>query len=87
MSPSGLKPRWGDINGFFGLLVDNGAALVLLYTLLAAPGFRVDRFSPQFVLAWMIPGTAAGVLMSRFCYDEPKGGSHVYQRTAAKRAH
>jgi adenine/guanine/hypoxanthine permease len=68
MGPSGLKPRWGDINGFFGLLVDNAASLVLLYTLLAAPGFRVDRFSSQFVLAWMIPGTAAGVLLGALLY-------------------
>jgi adenine/guanine/hypoxanthine permease len=68
MGASGLKPRWGDINGFFGLLVDNAAALVLLYTLLASPGFRVDRFSPQFVLAWMVPGTAAGVLLGAVLY-------------------
>ena len=68
MGPSGLKPRWGDINGFFALLVDNAAALVLLYTLLAASGYRIDRFSPEFVLAWMIPGTAAGVLLGALLY-------------------
>jgi AGZA family xanthine/uracil permease-like MFS transporter len=68
MSRSGLMPRWGDINGLCGLLVDNAAALVLLYTLLAAPGVRLDRFAPSFVLTWMIPGCVTGVLVGALLY-------------------
>src|SRR5262245_38520649 len=68
MSRSAWVPRWGDINGLFGLLLDNVAALVLLYMLLAAPGYRADRFSASFVLAWLIPGTVAGVLFGGVFY-------------------
>jgi AGZA family xanthine/uracil permease-like MFS transporter len=68
MSRSAWVPRWGDINGLFGLLLDNVAALVLLYMLLAAPGYRADRFSGSFVLAWLIPGTVAGVLFGGVFY-------------------
>jgi AGZA family xanthine/uracil permease-like MFS transporter len=68
MSRSAWLPRWGDVNGFFALLLDNGAALVLLYTLLAAPGYPTDRFSAPFVLTWMVPGTVAGVLLGGVLY-------------------
>jgi adenine/guanine/hypoxanthine permease len=68
MSRSAWLPRWGDINGLFALVLDNTAALVLLYLLLAAPGHRVDRFSPSFVMGWMIPGTVAGVLLGAVLY-------------------
>src|SRR5262245_6696541 len=60
--------RWGDINGCFALLLDNLAALVLLYTLLAAPGYQDDRFTSSFVLTWLIPGTVAGVLVGGVLY-------------------
>jgi AGZA family xanthine/uracil permease-like MFS transporter len=63
-----LVPRWGDINGVFGLSIDNAAALGWLYILLAAPGFHVDRFSAPFVLTWLIPGTVAGVLVGGLLY-------------------
>jgi AGZA family xanthine/uracil permease-like MFS transporter len=68
MSRSAWLPRWGDINGLFGLLIDNVAALGLLYLLLAAPGYPSDRFTPSFVLAWLIPGTVAGVLLGGVLY-------------------
>jgi AGZA family xanthine/uracil permease-like MFS transporter len=52
----------------FGLAIDNAAALSLLYILLAAPGFHIDRFTASFVLTWLIPGTVAGVLLGGLCY-------------------
>ena len=48
----------GDINAFFGLIVDNIANLLLLCTLLALFGFPVE-----FSLRYMVPGTAIGVLI------------------------
>ncbi len=55
------KYQWaqtGDINAFFGLMLDNIAGLVLLVTLLSFDGFPV-----KFALAYMVPGTAIGVLV------------------------
>jgi AGZA family xanthine/uracil permease-like MFS transporter len=69
MTRSSWTPRWGDINGLFGLLLDNVAALVLMYTLLTSLGYRSDRFAPSFVLIWMIPGTVIGVLVGGLLYS------------------
>ncbi|MBY0526843.1 MAG: hypothetical protein K2R98_25850 [Gemmataceae bacterium] len=56
---------WGDLNAFFGLMLDNVAVLVLLVaTLTAAP----NQFTPQFVLECMVPGTALGVLVGDLIY-------------------
>jgi AGZA family xanthine/uracil permease-like MFS transporter len=65
--------RWarsGDINAFFGLMLDNVTVMVLLFGLIssAAPIERQEkdgqiRFAPRFVLTHMIPGTALGVLL------------------------
>ncbi len=56
------KYRWaapGDINAFFGLMLDNVAGLILLVSLLhVTAGFPVD-----FTLRYMVPGTAIGVLI------------------------
>ncbi len=68
MNRAAWMPRWGDVNGLFGLLLDNVAALVLLYVLLAAPGFSAERFRPEFVLAWLVPGTVFGVLLGGLLY-------------------
>jgi AGZA family xanthine/uracil permease-like MFS transporter len=68
MSRPAWGPRWGDVNGVFGLLLDNFAALVLLLTLLTSLSYRPDRFTPAFVLAWIIPGTAAGVFLGGLLY-------------------
>jgi AGZA family xanthine/uracil permease-like MFS transporter len=68
MNRSDWVPRWGDVNGLFGLLLDNLAALALLYFLLASPGLQPDRFAPAFVLTWMVPGTGAGVLVGAVLY-------------------
>jgi len=59
----GLRPRYdwarpGDVNAFFGLMIDNVGDMILMASLLvAAFGFPRD-----FVLTRMIPGTAVGVL-------------------------
>src|SRR5262249_24088854 len=55
---------WGDINAFFGLMLDNGTVLVLLVVLITGP----DKFTPEFVIGWMIPGTALGVLLGDLVY-------------------
>jgi adenine/guanine/hypoxanthine permease len=55
--------QWGDLNAFFGLMLDNVAVMVLLVGTITAPIFREDRFSYDFVLRWMIPGTVLGVFL------------------------
>lgn len=58
-----MKPyRWateGDVNAFFGLMLDNIAGLVLTVGLLAT----AFDFPADFALRYMIPGTALGVLV------------------------
>ncbi len=58
-----MKPyRWaavGDVNAFFGLMLDNVAGMVLTVSLLAA----AFHFPVEFSLRYMIPGTAIGVLV------------------------
>src|SRR5947208_12212666 len=48
----------GDINAFFGLMIDNISGMILMTGLLV--GYGVPR---DFVLSRMIPGTAVGVLV------------------------
>lgn len=71
--------RKGDINAFFGLMLDNIAGLILLVTLLAGFGFPVD-----FALRYMVPGTAIGVLFGdlvffvmAFLYAKSSGRTDV----------
>ena len=69
MSRISWSLRRGDINGLLGVLLDNVAALALLYTLLASPGYRGRPASaPSFVLTWLIPGTVTGVLVGGLAY-------------------
>jgi adenine/guanine/hypoxanthine permease len=49
----------GDINAFFGLMLDNVGGLILMTSLLVG----VFHFDQTFVLTRMIPGTAVGVLV------------------------
>lgn len=49
----------GDINAFFGLMLDNIAGLVLLVSSLSI----VFGFPVEFALRYMVPGTAIGVLV------------------------
>jgi AGZA family xanthine/uracil permease-like MFS transporter len=66
--------RPDDINAFFGLMLDNLAVMLILVRLVTAddPGKQADpenpRFSTQFVVTHMIPGTALGVLMGDLIY-------------------
>ena len=61
------KYQWaalGDINAFFGLMLDNVAGLILIVSLLdITAGFPV-----QFALNYMIPGTALGVLVGDLAF-------------------
>jgi adenine/guanine/hypoxanthine permease len=50
---------WGDVNAFFGLMLDNVANLLLTVSLLHS----VFEFPTAFALRSMIPGTAIGVLV------------------------
>jgi AGZA family xanthine/uracil permease-like MFS transporter len=59
--------RWfvaGDLNGFFGLVVDNLAVMAFLSTVLVA-GFG---FPADVVFTRMFPGTALGVLVGDLIY-------------------
>ncbi len=56
--------RRGDINAFFGLMLDNVGGMILMASLLV-DAFRLPA---RFVLTRMIPGTAAGVLFGDLVY-------------------
>src|SRR5262249_24493081 len=70
--------RWaqrGDINAFFGLMLDNVTVMITLVALIsvasveaavAAP--RPILFPAEFVMTRMIPGTALGVLLGDLVY-------------------
>src|SRR5271155_4784340 len=69
LQPPGPRSRYGwaragDVNAFFGLMLDNVAVLIILFTLTTKAG----RFTPEFVLTHMIPGTAVGVLLGDLIY-------------------
>ncbi|MFG0290364.1 MAG: permease [Rhodopirellula sp. JB044] len=53
----------GDINAFFGLMLDNLAGLLLMVALLA--GFGLP---PEFAVAHMVPGTALGVFLGDLAF-------------------
>ena len=56
--------RRGDINAFFGLMLDNISVMILMGSLLVVV-FGLPR---TFVLTRMIPGTAVGVLVGDLIY-------------------
>lgn len=65
---SGRSPRYrwaqtGDINAFFGLMLDNIAGLLLMVGLLSGFGFPAD-----FAVSRMVPGTALGVLVGDLAF-------------------
>lgn len=67
MDSTATGSRWmgqGDINAFFGLLLDNLAGLVFTVGILAG-GFGMPL---EFVVGHMIPGTAIGVLVGDLFY-------------------
>lgn len=60
---------WGDLNAFFGLMLDNVTVMIMLVVLLSSPHPEAERkFSRDFVLTQMIPGTALGVLVGDMIY-------------------
>ena len=70
----------GDVNAFFGLMLDNIAGLVLLVSLLHG----VFGFPVEFALGYMVPGTAIGVLIGdllffwlAFVYAKKTGKQNV----------
>ncbi|MBM4072642.1 MAG: permease [Planctomycetes bacterium] len=61
--------RWGDVNAFFGLVLDNVAVLILLVGMVTSDDAIGDStFTRDFVLTQMIPGTALGVLLGDLVY-------------------
>jgi AGZA family xanthine/uracil permease-like MFS transporter len=54
----------GDVNAFFGLMLDNVAQLLLTVASLSA----VFAFPTNFALRYMVPGTAIGVLVGDLLY-------------------
>jgi adenine/guanine/hypoxanthine permease len=65
-SRANYKYGWaqqGDINAFFGLVLDNLAGLLLMVALLSSFSFPTD-----FVVSRMVPGTALGVLIGDLCF-------------------
>jgi len=65
--PPALRLRWiapGDINGFFGLVVDNLSILGFLATALIG----IFGFPAEVVFGSMFPGTALGVLVGNLIY-------------------
>ncbi len=66
MNDSKQPYQWaqpGDINAFFGLMLDNLAGLILMVTLLTGFGFPAD-----FAVSAMVPGTAIGVLVGDLAF-------------------
>jgi AGZA family xanthine/uracil permease-like MFS transporter len=60
---------WGDVNALFGLILDNLAVMVGLVVLLCgADPVAEGRFSREFVLTQMIPGSALGVVLGDLAY-------------------
>src|SRR5208337_1193947 len=59
----------GDINAFFGLILDNVAVMIFLLTLITSADPASDgHFSRDFVFTQMIPGTALGVVAGDLVY-------------------
>jgi AGZA family xanthine/uracil permease-like MFS transporter len=54
----------GDINGFFGLAIDNLAVMLILVVSISGEGL----FSREFVLTRMLPGSALGVVIGDLVY-------------------
>src|SRR5216683_16152 len=71
-----MRYRWarpGDVNAFFGLMLDNVAVMVILVSTISVPAAyeaTAQRlFTSGFVLSRMIPGTALGVLLGDLVYS------------------
>jgi AGZA family xanthine/uracil permease-like MFS transporter len=60
--------RWGDVNAFFGLMLDNLTVMIMLVTLITSATPSQHYYTREFVLTQMIPGTALGVLLGDLVY-------------------
>jgi len=67
--------RRGDVNAFFGLMLDNVAVMIILFAAVTSGDPIAQqvrdgavRFTPEFVLTRMIPGTALGVFLGDLVY-------------------
>jgi adenine/guanine/hypoxanthine permease len=63
----------GDVNAFFGLMLDNVAVMIILFGIISSNKPLENpsqvRFTPDFVVTHMIPGTAFGVLLGDLVYS------------------
>ncbi len=62
-----FKYRWaapGDVNAFFGLMLDNVTGLVVLSSILMG----IFHMPAEVVLLKMVPGTALGVMLGDIAY-------------------
>jgi AGZA family xanthine/uracil permease-like MFS transporter len=69
--PDNKKYPWftgGDLNAFFGLMLDNITNLVLLTFLLEGFRHQGTPFPREFIFTHMIPGTALGVMFGDLVY-------------------
>lgn len=62
--PSSHFSLGGDLNAFFGLMLDNVGVMILMVGNLVG----VFQFPVEFVLYRMVPGTAVGVLVGDLIY-------------------
>ncbi len=61
--------RWGDVNAFFGLVLDNVTVMILLVALVTSDNpAEGGWYTRGFVLTQMIPGTALGVFLGDLAY-------------------
>jgi AGZA family xanthine/uracil permease-like MFS transporter len=66
--------RPGDVNAFFGLMLDNVAVMIVLVGTISGPTLAGQQekgqytFTREFVVTRMIPGTALGVLAGDLVY-------------------
>ncbi len=58
----------GDVNAFFGLMLDNVAVMSLLLVMITSGEPTAGFFSREFVFRQMIPGTALGVVIGDLVY-------------------
>src|SRR5882724_4307174 len=62
-----IKPRWfvrGDIDGFFGLFLDNLLQLMVISVL----GRAVCGFPPELINGQILPGAALSILVGNLFY-------------------
>src|SRR5216684_253184 len=64
VAPTYRWSAWGDLNPFFGLMLDNLTNLVILTGILVG-GFQ---FPAEIVFTHMVPATALGVLVGDLIY-------------------